>query len=156
MFQFKQTTSPNTQSINVLSSTSTGDFLKPKSHGQKYDFVYSLWPTYFFSRAVGLMPFSIVISSNGEIQRARVGVYDLIWFVVSVSWYILLAFISYVDLRLPQSPNESFILKLGDHLLLIYGLFHGAFMILMDMFNRRRIVELAQRCFAFDQEVSFV
>lgn len=156
MFPLKQPTPPQTRSIKVLSSSSSGDFLRLKSHGQKYDFVYSNWPTYFFSRAVGLMPFSIVLSSNGRIQRARVGMYDLIWFVISVSWYILLAFVSYLDLKLPQNPNESFILKLGDHLLLIYGLCHGAFMILMDMYNRRKIVELAQKCFAFDREVSFM
>lgn len=150
---------PNITTIapkNMLSSNSNRELVKEKACGQPKDsiYTYSFWPTYLFNRSVGLMPFSIVRSPNGEVLRPKVGMFDIIWFVVAVSWYLLLAFVSYQDLKLPQDPKESFILKLGDHLLLIWGLLHGSLMIIMDMCNRFRLIDIAQKYGTFDKEVN--
>lgn len=148
---------PNITTItprNMLSSESNGEFVKHKVCEQPKDSMYSFWPTYLFNRSVGLLPFSIVRSPNGDVLKPKVGTFDIIWFVAALSWYLLMAFLSYQDLKLPQDPKESFILKLGDHMLLIWGLLHGSLMVIMDMCNRYRLIDIAQKYGAFDKEVT--
>lgn len=49
------------------------------------DFVYNLSSIHLYSRLFGLVPFTLVRDSNGEVQRSRVGKFDLLWFVISIS-----------------------------------------------------------------------
>lgn len=122
---------------------------------QKLCFYYAFKPIYFFSRFVGLMPFSVVRSLDGNGLSARVTVYDIIWFIISIASGILLAVIDTKNMRLPQSKNESLTINVGDHLLLIVGLSVGTFSICLDMFNRKRIVKIIENFESFDKEVSF-
>lgn len=56
-----------------------------ENSSKKRDFVYTLRPIYIFSRIFGAMPFSLVHNSIGEIQKARVNIFDFLWFMVSIA-----------------------------------------------------------------------
>lgn len=119
-------------------------------------FHYSFRPLYFFSRFVGLMPFSVTQSLNGNGLSARVTVYDLIWFILSIVISISLGVIDTTNIRLPQNSNESLTINVGDHLLLIFGLSVGTLSVALDMFNRKRLVNIVESFETFDREVSSI
>lgn len=157
MDKFKKSKSPRNQmpTIMVKSSNSSVDAIEnDDDDDRKFDFYHAFMPLYTFSRLFGYMPFSIVRSLNGNILTSKVTVLDLIWFFITIVWYFLLAAIATKNLRLPQDPNESLTINVGDHLLLIVGLLLGIFSIIMDMFNRNKIVKIVQNFNTFDDEVS--
>lgn len=127
---------------------------KKNAQFRDINFEYSVRPIYYFARAFGLMPFSVIRNSNGEIQKPHVGVINLLLFVVSICWYLILAYTSYRNVTfLLYNPDTSFILVLGDYLLLIVGLICTTFFILMDMVNRTRLVDFLKKVTIFDQMV---
>lgn len=157
MDKFKKSKSPRNQmpTIMVKSSNSSVDAIEnDDDDDRKFDFYHAFMPLYTFSRLFGYMPFSIVRSLNGNILTSKVTVLDLIWFFIAIVWYFLLAAIATKNLRLPQDPNESLTINVGDHLLLIVGLLLGIFSIIMDMFNRNKLVKIVQNFNTFDDEVS--
>lgn len=148
--------SPHNQlsKIKVKSSNSRVVAAENGAVEQDFDFYYGFRPLYLFSRLTGLMPFTIVQGANGTILSVQVSVFDWIWFFTAITTNTALAIISTKNLRLPQDHNESLAINVGDHLILIVGLILGSFSIAMDMFNRRKLTELAQKYEIFDNEVS--
>lgn len=122
-------------------------------HFKETSFEYSIRPIYYFSRVFGSLPFSVVRGSDGRIQGPRVNTIDLLWFIVSICWYLALAIAVYRNPLLPQGSNAS-ILMLGDNLMVVLGLTFGAVIIVMDMFNRTKLVAIFKRFSIFDQNVS--
>lgn len=66
----------------------------------------------------------------------------------------MLAFLSFINVRLPDGANESPLLVLGDYFLLILGLIYGAVIIVFDMYNRLKLVDIMKKFTAFDAEVN--
>lgn len=128
-------------------------FLRNRPHVKGNDFSYGLRPIYYFSRAVGLLPFSFIRNSHGEIQEARVTLTDCLWFVISICLYLFMAYICYEGVELPRDPNQSFILIIGDSVLIILGLAYSAVAVAVDMFNRSKIVSVLKNLTEFDREV---
>lgn len=54
-------------------------------------------PIYYFSRALGLWPFTI--DSNGSIKKAHVRLVDILWFSMSICLYLLAAYQTYNEYR---------------------------------------------------------
>lgn len=150
------------KSISVISTLATGSasninlpgMSQRKMQPRKYNLTNCFVIIYLFSRAIGLLPFSVVRDSNGRVQRAKVSLLDFIWFAISIGLNLFMAFYCYQTTEVPQDPNESVILIIGDNMLLIVGLLLGAFSILIDMFNRGRLVNIVKRFSAFDDEVN--
>lgn len=128
-------------------------FVRNPADEKRIDFAYSLRPIYYFSRGVGLLPFSFIRNSNGEIQGTRVTVLDSLWFVTSICMYLFMAFICYKSVELPRDPNHSLILVIGDSLLIISGLVYSAVAVIVDMSNRVKIVNVLKKLTEFDKEV---
>lgn len=147
--------SPRNQlpTIMVKSSNSSVDTIENDDYDQKFDFWRVFHPLYIFSHLFGLMPFSIVRSPSGDTLTAKVTVGCLLWFFIAIMWYFLLGAIATKNLRLPQDPNESLTINVGDHALLIAGLGLGIISIIMDMFNRNKLVKIVQSFNVFDNEV---
>lgn len=124
----------------------------------KYNFVHSFRPVYYLSRIFGLMPFTMKLcDTNQRIQKAQVTVFDGVWFLISISLYISMAIIAWKTMDLPQKTiQSSYILILGDNLLLIVGLVYSALIIAFDMHNRSKLVEILNKFVTFDKEVIFV
>lgn len=133
------------------------DYYTKKFLSKKVNFVNNISPIYYLSRAFGLLPFSVDRNSNSDILRAKVGVKDLFWFVTSISIYLFSVIINYMTFmaRLEEHEQGS-ILILGDHLNLIFGLCYGAFVIIMDMYNRNRIIAILNKFAVFDRMVTYI
>lgn len=156
----------NPKSVSIISAVTLSGhspniasvWAKRKVRSKENNIAYSLIPIYILSRTIGLVPFSIIRDSIGRVQEARVSLFDFCWFVISVLLYLVASFFCYQNLcliiKLPQDPNTSIILTIGDHLLIIFGLIYGAIIIAMDMYNRRRLVEILKKITVFDEEVS--
>lgn len=141
--------------IKVKSANLSGETEdKNDSVHKNIGFGYAISPLYTYSRLVGLMPFTIARSENGKDFTVNVTVRDWIWFFTAIIWYIVLAAIATKNLKLPQNPNESLTINVGDHLLLIFGLLQGSFSIVMDMFNRNRLIDMTLKYQIFDKKVS--
>lgn len=129
--------------------------VQEKLQPEKIGVLQSFRPVYYFSRIFGLMPFSIACDTRRDIQKPQINVLDGVWFVCSMLIYISMAIISYKNMKLPQDTNKSsFILVLGDYLLLYVGLIYGALIILFDMLNRYKLVGILNKYITFDNEVS--
>lgn len=128
--------------------------VKKISHSRKINFSLTMMPAYFFSRVIGLLPFSIVRNSNGEPQAARVNVFDFLWLIISMSLFLLMAFYIYSDVEIPPGSSDSYVLIVGDSAFIIFGMIYGALIIAMDMFNRNRLVDLLKKFIDFDNEVN--
>lgn len=54
------------------------------------------------------------------------------------------------------TPLVSFILTLGDNLMMIFVMLYGAIVVIADMCNRSRIISIMKQFTIFDKEVSVV
>lgn len=112
-------------------------------------------PIHVVSRIFGLVPFTIARAPNGEVEGARVHKCDLLWFVAAIIIYIFLAY-SYIDTNeIHCNSNQSYILTVGDNVLISLGLVIAAAVIVMDMYNRSRIIEIPKQFINFDKRVSW-
>lgn len=124
-------------------------------NSQKFNFFYSFRPIYYFSRTFGFMPFTIVFNSNGSIQGPNIRTFDILWFIIAITIYILSAIVVLQNTEHLEigSTTESEILKNTDFVILVSMLFFGALIIAMDMYNRGTIVEMLKSIKSFDDEV---
>lgn len=129
---------------------------KKETASKEGNFAYNLSPIHLYSRLFGLVPFRMVRDSNGEIE-ARAGKIDILWFLISISLYLFLAYAygkMIYNLHDFNDTNQSYILSLGDTILIILGLIFAAVAVVMDMYNRKRIVDFLKHFIHFDKNVS--
>lgn len=119
---------------------------------KSHNFVYSFLPMYYFARFFGLLPFSFVYNSNGEVEAPRIRIFDAVWFVISVTFYLILAINSCHGLEIPN--DSAPLVTLSNSLLLTCGLFNGATMIVVNMCIRFRFVAILKTFTNFDKDVS--
>lgn len=120
-----------------------------KSHS---NFVYSYRPMYYFSRFFGLLPFSFVCDSSGQLQVPQIRAVDGVWFVFTIVGYIVLAINS---CQVPEPPKEAVpLIYYSNTLLLSVGLFNGANMIVVNMCVRFKFVTILKIITDFDKEAS--
>lgn len=153
-FNQKKVSIRSVVSMKSFSNIDLSTLVKRKIPSENNNFTYSLLPIYFFSRAIGLLPFSIIRDSSGRVREARLSVFDCLWFIISISGYLFLAWFCYQKTVVSYDPNESFVLNIGDNMLLIFGLLYGAIIITMDLGNRNKLVEILKNFTAFDDAVS--
>lgn len=145
---------PNKFSLSTkIFVASNVDLPKKTATSTKEGFSYSLKPIYFFSRAFGLLPFSVISNSKGEIQKAQVKVFDLVWFAISICVYLYCAQFYGSNLEIQDEQNDSYILDLGDSLILIIDLVAGAVTVALDMRNRSRFIDILKNLTSFDKKV---
>lgn len=110
-------------------------------------------PIYYFARLCGQMPFSI--GAHGS----RVSKIDALWFFISICIYSTLAFSVCVYLVRAFSHygiNPTlYVLASGVSLIRLINFICGILILIMDMCNRRRIVNILKKITIFDREASF-
>ena len=125
-------------------------------HSKKPNFEYGFRPNYYYSRAIGLWPFTIVHDANETIQNSHVCSIDVVWFLASICLYLISAFYVYGDMIYEEDfESVKSYTYFIFHLFLIVTLLSGACGIVLDMFNRRKLVNVLQKFIAFDNEVRF-
>lgn len=124
----------------------------PKTQLEKFE--HGFQPVYYFSRCIGLWPFTITYDSNGSIKAARVRLLDRLWFLVSICLYLTALFFSYEDLMVSLNLGRSY--YFADLLFLISQippLLFGSVAIVLNFFNRNRLLNILKNFIAFDTEV---
>lgn len=117
------------------------------------NFALSLRPIYKFSRAFGLMPFTIVVDAKCNFKGTRVRTLDIIWFIISISLCLVMAIVYYQTIELTKGQNVSTILVFGDAMIVIVGLMYTCVIIIMDMINRNKLIAILKMLNNFDNEV---
>lgn len=124
------------------------------TNSKNSNFVFSIRPIHYISRVCGLMPFSIIQNSNGEVQEPRISTFDGLWFSISICIYLAMTYIFYQHARISTDPNtKSYFLVLGDYMLYIAVMIYGILVRGMDMFNRFKLVDILRKFTEFDKEV---
>lgn len=141
--------------VKTLQSPSNQSGIPERLQAKNTNFAHSFRPVHYISRFFGLMPFSIVLDPLQGIQKPQVTVFDGIWFLSSILMYISMAISTYHSLSFPRYSNTaSYILMLGDSVLLLVGLVYSALIIIFDMRNRFKLVGILNKFITFDKEVS--
>lgn len=113
-------------------------------------------PIFCFSRIIGLMPFSIVCDSNGEVQSCKVKRVDCVWFTISFCTHLTLAFLNYrlMDLSAEHHPQIAnlFLCALNSILTMLSFICCSVFYV-MNMCNRHKFFGILQNLGQFDKEV---
>lgn len=105
----------------------------------------------YFSRAVGMWPFSIVRDPDGSIQKCRVRPIDVLWFLSSICFYLMAAYHDYTIIKLPNGRNETIFFIYS--MLQMMSLSFGACAIGLDMINRNQLVNILEKFNTFDNRV---
>lgn len=141
--------------VKTLQSPPNRSGIPERLQAENINFAHSFRPIHYISRFFGLMPFSIVPDPLLGIQKPQVTVFDGIWFLSTILMYISMAIITYHTLNISRDSNTaSYILMLGDSVLLIVGLVYSALIIIFDMHNRFKLVGILNKFITFDKEVS--
>ena len=119
------------------------------------NFEHGFRPAYYFSRFVGLWPFSIVHHSNGTIQRAWVGFFDGLWFIISICLKLALAFRACERLKTVREKPANRIRFIEDNTYDMSCFLVGVIATVLDMINRNKLVDILRKFNAFDNEVRF-
>lgn len=142
--------------MSSISTIHLSAFGQEQAFSKKNDLVKSLRSIYFFTRALGLLPFSIVTDSNGKVKKARLSTLDLLLFVVAMFIHVSMAvgFLQIPRIGPTDYNHMSYALVLGDSILILLGLIFGIMVRIMDMCNRFKLVDIVKKLAAFDKEVS--
>lgn len=136
--------------INVISPTLDRNEILLKD----INFAYNIKPVHFFSRLFGLMPFGMVQKLNSDVFEPQVNIFEIIRFIFAIFVYLFLAFFYFRMMKLPSDGNESNVLMLGDKLLISSGLIIAAIMVIKNMIDRFKLIDISNKFISFDKKVS--
>lgn len=150
--------------MNLLEKTQNKIFkltvvnrIKPNKNSSRsvhLNFMHSFRPIYYVSRCFGLMPFSIVSDLNGMALNPNVCAVDILWFITSISLYTILTVITYKNMGFAKAASVPFVLIFADDMILAIGLINAIILIILDMYNRSKLVDILKMFQIFDAEVS--
>lgn len=129
------------------------NFVKRKVSSRQMDFWDTFKPIYYFSRASGLVPFSIRRNSNGVVHGPKVNPFDGVWFLFTIVAFLSAAIYSKQNMELQDLNTQIHITIVLNKIHLTLSLIFGSLLIAMDMHNRFKIFKLLERFISFDNEV---
>lgn len=109
-------------------------------------------PIYYFSRCIGLWPFTIAYNSNGSAKVARVQLFDIFWFFISIGLHLTTLYDAYEYLVRGTTYNLKNILFIVTQIPPLIFVVVG---IILDMFYRNNLVSILNKFNIFDKAVSF-
>lgn len=123
------------------------------------NFVHVFRPIYYFARFFGQMPFSIVQIASDEFHQPRIRKWDFIWFTISICMYtVLTVFNSWYIFRaslLFRVNKILYLLAWTISTLRFVNFLCALVMLIMDVCNRHRLVNILNKFTAFDRKVKF-
>lgn len=122
------------------------------AENKRHNFAYSIQPVYYSSRIFGFMPFTIVYDSKGKIREPIILSFDILWFIVAICLYILAITIQFENMEF--FLQTSFVLIAGDYVMLKLSLALSVLVIIMDMYNRHKLMFIFKNIDKFDGKVS--
>lgn len=123
----------------------------PKKAMNFYD---SIKPAYIVSRIFGFLPFAVEHDSYGKTLKASVGIFDMLWFFGAIT--LDLGFVYFImTYSLKQMFKiDSPVLLEGCRAIAGLGLILTVLAIVLDMINRKRIIQILGDFVAFDEQVN--
>lgn len=121
-----------------------------------FDLLHSYRPIYIVLRIFGLMPFSIVFDSNGDIHRPVVRKLDALWFLIS-----MVAFNCFMYFSFKYFNSEENIKPLSTTSFVgnacVYGISSTICLLslVLDMCFRFKFVNIFKKITIFDKQVNF-
>lgn len=128
-----------------------------KKNSQLKNVHHGFQPIYYYSRCVGLWPFTIAYNLDGSIKEAHVQVSDILWCLVSVCLYLASQY-HYIDSTIINAnpTNKTYLSNL------IYVISHMSFLsfaavgILLNMHHRKKLVNILDNFAKFDSTVKYI
>lgn len=115
---------------------------------------HSFYPIYYVSRSVGLWPFTILYKANGTIKEARICLPDRLWILLSISIYSVALYYTYEDMReMNHARVDSYFMDVINYITQIPILLFQVFNIILDMLNRKRLINILDKFINFDRKV---
>lgn len=122
---------------------------------KEYGFAYCFRPFHYFSRVFGYMPFSITFDSNAVTLRPTVKAFDVLWFLIAIIFYISTIIDFYIEtMEIPHTSSRT--LNRFARLLMIFIVFFGVFVIVMDLCNRFKFVNILNQFNRIDEKVCLI
>lgn len=129
------------------------DCRNQKNLSTNFNFAYVFRPIYYISRVFGFMPFKIIYNSKSDAQEPKMGAFDMIWFLISISVYLLAIDTKQVwDVQLKNNGSNT--LSISTKALSIVELIFGIIGIGMDLCNRFKLINILGKFTIFDCEVN--
>lgn len=125
-----------------------------KAFPKQMDFWDGFKPVYYFSRAFGLLPFSICRTANGDMLEPKVNRFDGVWFLFTTVVFLSAPYFAHRYIFAFGANMRIYISILLDDLHFVLSLMFGALSITMDMCNRFEFAKLWAFFINFDREVS--
>lgn len=139
------------------SKSSTLNLLnQDKNRSIKISFVQSLSPFYYLFRIFGLLSFSIVFDSNGDVRKAKLKIFDLLWLLFTICVYLYLGYFHYSKSEGIKLTDLGTILLVGDRTYIFFELIYGVIFVIMDLYNRQKIVGILKKISYFDSQVNLI
>lgn len=129
------------------------DFMETKNQTISLNFYHVVQPIYYASRIFGFLPFSFKFNAKSEVSGCKVKIVDYIWFLFSLCNYISWAYLCWFSLSVPNIEH-SYVLFVGNHVVVVFGLVCGVFDAIFDIFNRNRLTDIIMKINTFDKEVN--
>ena len=120
-------------------------------HWKKDSFVYCFRPIYVVSHIFGLMPFSIIFHSNGEVQKSSVSKFDILWFLTSLC-LLLLGIYALLTVHPSIPKSYSMIAFLGETGIFVTVLILASLSIILGMCNRHKLINIVKKITMSDKE----
>lgn len=111
-------------------------------------------PAYYFSRFAGLWPFSIMHHSNGKIHRARVGFFEILRSILAICLNLTLLLDVYIEVKAGREKNTIRIQFVMFNIFKMSSLLFCAIVIMLNMINRNKLIDILGKFTTFDNEVS--
>lgn len=121
------------------------------NQSQKVNFEYGIRPIYYYSRIVGLWPFSITHNLNGVIQTTRISLADGVWFFISLIMFSTATISKFEHIK--YMSNLNLMIIIFNHIFHIIGLATGPLIITLDMYNRNKMADILASFTIFDNNV---
>lgn len=142
--------------VDTSSAESQHKIGEKDDHSKKVSFIHGLRPIYYFSRVLGLMPFSIIYDSNEKIKGPNISKLDGLWFVIQISLHLSMIYLINFNIRVAKQRNKtsSSTITTSDSLLLLSELFFGMVIMCINMCNRFKIIDVLNKFTIFDSKAS--
>lgn len=145
-------TSENNSTVGIVRKVQPISKDRFKVLVEEPDFVHSFRPFFYFSRALGTMPFSFAYDFNRQLKGPRVRPFDAAWFVISICAYLFMMYVFYREQAFANA-SRPFLLNMSFSLQSLIFYFSDVVVIVMDLCNCRTIVDILKMFNTFDKEV---
>lgn len=110
-------------------------------------------PVFYVLKFLGLIPFSF----GGPVKERmlKTSVFDGVWLTLPLCFHLFLLFLNTIYLEMVLHTMRSKILNYGWKICSIIGMCGGIFMMLYQVFFKKRIKMFLRVLYEFDQQVCF-